>query len=73
VHRSSDAGRYVLTDVIAEGPAMFDTIRLDQATGPEATDGDPITQLSKRVTDAGLHTAALDEVLCIADVRHRRP
>ncbi|MDT7762044.1 MAG: hypothetical protein QOC63_1464 [Mycobacterium sp.] len=52
---------------------MFDTIRLDQATGPEATDGDPITQLSKRVTDAGLHTAALDEVLCIADVRPRRP
>ena len=73
VHRSSDAGRYVLTDVIAEGPAMFDTMRLDQAAALDATDRDPITQLSNRVTDAGPHTATLDEVLCIAEVRPRQP
>jgi glycosyltransferase involved in cell wall biosynthesis len=33
VRRTPDAGRYVLTDVIASGPAMFDTARLDQADG----------------------------------------
>jgi tetratricopeptide (TPR) repeat protein len=46
VRRNPDAGRYLLTEAAASGPAMFDTTRLDQA--------------------AGLHTATLDEVLCIA-------
>ena len=31
VRRTPDGGRYVLTDVMADGPAMFDTGRLDQA------------------------------------------
>ena len=31
VHRTPDGGRYVLTGVMAEGPAMYDTGRLDQA------------------------------------------
>ena len=30
VRRAPDAGRYVLTDAVASGPAMFDTARLDQ-------------------------------------------
>ena len=47
VHRAPGAGRYVLTDAVANGPAMFDTTRLDRA---------------------GLGTATLDEVLCIAAV-----
>jgi hypothetical protein len=46
VRRVPDAGRYLLTEAVASGPAMFDTTRLDLA--------------------AGLHTATLDEVLCIA-------
>jgi hypothetical protein len=46
VRRNPDAGRYLLTEAVASGPAMFDTTRLDQAPG--------------------LHTATLDEVLCIA-------
>jgi hypothetical protein len=29
VRRTPDAGRYVLADVVASGPAMFDTARLD--------------------------------------------
>lgn len=46
VRRNPDAGRYLLTEAVASGPAMFDTTRLDPA--------------------ARLHTATLDEVLCIA-------
>ncbi len=30
VRRTPDAGRYLITDVVASGPAMFDTERLDQ-------------------------------------------
>jgi glycosyltransferase involved in cell wall biosynthesis len=52
VRRAPDAGRYVLADAIASGPAMFDTTRLDR--------------LGPRAATAGLHTATLDEVLCIA-------
>jgi len=50
VRRSPDTGRYVLTDAVARGPAMFDALRLDRAGGPAA---------------AGLRTASLDEVLCV--------
>ena len=32
VRRAADGGRYVVTDVIARGPAMFDTGRVDRAT-----------------------------------------
>jgi hypothetical protein len=31
VRRASNTGRYVLTDVMSDGPAMFDTERLDRA------------------------------------------
>ena len=53
VRREPDTGRYVLTDVVAHGPAMFDTARLDRAGGLEDSDDE-------------LHTASLDEVLCVA-------
>jgi tetratricopeptide (TPR) repeat protein len=33
VRRTPDGGRYVLTGVMADGPAMYDTARLDQAGG----------------------------------------
>ena len=49
VRRTPEAGRYVLTTAMANGPAMIDTTRLDHS-------------------DAVLHTATLDEVLCIAAV-----
>ena len=52
VRRTPDAGRYVLLDGVAGGPAMFDTTRLDQAGG-----------LTRAATE--LQTASLDEVLCI--------
>jgi hypothetical protein len=64
VRRTSDAGRYVLTDGVASGPAMFDTARLDQAGGIDDTDPDAIAALGRRAAAAGLHTASLDEVLC---------
>ena len=41
VRRAPDAGRYVLTDAVASGPAMFDTARLDRAGGVEGSDPDP--------------------------------
>ena len=59
LRRAPDAGRYLLTDVIATGPAMFDTTRLDQARGAQHRDPDP-------PADAGPRTATLDEVLCIS-------
>ncbi|KAA8957416.1 glycosyl transferase [Mycobacterium sp.] len=65
VRRAPAAGRYVLTDAVASGPAMFDTARLDRAGGLQATDTDPSTAVGRRAAAAGLRTASLDEVLCI--------
>ncbi|ORA84347.1 hypothetical protein BST27_30805, partial [Mycobacterium intermedium] len=48
VRRSPDAGRYVLAEVVASGPAMFDTARLDQAGGLDSSDADPIAELGQR-------------------------
>jgi hypothetical protein len=65
VRRTPDAGRYVLTDMVAKGPAIFDTARLDRIGGMDATNPDPIAELGRRAAAAGLRTASLDEVLCI--------
>jgi hypothetical protein len=65
VRRAPDAGRYVLADVVASGPAMFDTTRLDEAGGVDGTEPKPIAGLAGRAAAAGLQTASLDEVLCI--------
>jgi tetratricopeptide (TPR) repeat protein len=65
VRRTPDAGRYVLTDTVAKGPAMFDTARLDQAGGVGGTEPDPSAELARRAAAAGLQAASLDEVLCI--------
>jgi hypothetical protein len=66
VRRAPDAGRYLLTDVVASGPAMFDTARLDRAGGLQGSDPDPPAQLGRPAAGAGLRTASLDEVLCIS-------
>jgi len=68
MRRTPDAGRYVLTEEVACGPAMFDTARLDRAGGVHAIDQDPFAALGRRAITAGLRTASLDEVLCIASV-----
>lgn len=68
VRRAPDAGRYVLVEAVATGPAMFDTTRLDRAGGDGGSDPDPIAALGRRAGAAGLQTASLDEVLCIAAV-----
>ncbi|WP_156771958.1 hypothetical protein [Mycobacterium sp. 1245805.9] len=68
VRRAPGAGRYVLADAVASGPAMFDTARLDKAGGLKDTDSDPIAQLRQRSATAGLSTATLDEVLCITAI-----
>ena len=41
VRRAPDAGRYLLTEAMASGPAMFDTARLDRAVGVPSRDPDP--------------------------------
>lgn len=69
VRRSFDAGRYVLTESVASGPAMFDTARLDRAGSIGGSDPDPMAELGWRAAAIGLETASLDEVLCIAAVR----
>jgi len=66
VRRAPDAGRYVLTDAVASGPALFDTARWDLMGGVDAADTDPIAELGRRANAAGLRTASLDEVLCVA-------
>ncbi len=48
VRRTPDAGRYLLTEEVASGPAMFDTARLDHAGGITGSDPDPITELGRR-------------------------
>ncbi len=68
VRRTPEAGRYVLTDEVASGPAMFDTARLDQAGGLDSTEPDAITELGRRAAAAGLQTASLDEVLCVTAI-----
>jgi hypothetical protein len=65
VRRTADAGRYVLADVAAKGPAMFDTVRLDRIGGMNTADPDPIAEVTRRAAAAGLRTACLDEVLCV--------
>jgi hypothetical protein len=66
VRRAPDAGRYLLTEAIATGPAMFDTARLDRALGGHNSNPDPPAQRGRPATGAGLCTASLDEVLCIS-------
>jgi hypothetical protein len=61
VRRAPDTGRYLLTDALASGPAMFDTARLDRAGGVQGS-----APLGLRAARAGLRTASLDEVLCIS-------
>ncbi len=68
VRRSPNAGRYVLAEAVASGPAMFDTARLDRAGSIVGSDPDPIAELGWRAGAVGLETASLDEVLCIAAV-----
>ena len=62
IRRTPDASRYLLTEAMATGPAMFDTARLDRAVG--ATNS--ATQRQRPAASAGLRTASLDEVLCIS-------
>jgi glycosyltransferase involved in cell wall biosynthesis len=73
VRRTREAGRYVLTREVACGPTMFDTARLDRAGGVHGVDPDPIAALGRRAATAGLRTASLDEVLCIAAVDQVQP
>jgi glycosyltransferase involved in cell wall biosynthesis len=66
VRRTPEAGRYVLADGVARGPAMFDTARLDAAGGVREADTYPLAEFEQRAAEAGLRTATLDEVLCIS-------
>jgi hypothetical protein len=68
VRRTTGAGRYVLGETVARGPAMFDTARLGQVGGTDTTNPDPVAELQQRAAAAGLQTASLDEVLCITAV-----
>jgi len=60
VQRGDDAGRYVLTDTLSSGPAMFDLSRFDQA------DDGRVSRLHDRSSATGFPTATLDEVLCVS-------
>jgi glycosyltransferase involved in cell wall biosynthesis len=72
VRRTPEAGRYLLTDTAAHGPAMFDTTRLPRAGDLLDSDPDPLIHLDRRAAAAGLRTATLDEVLCISGLEHFR-
>ena len=60
VRRTDGTGRYLLTASAISGPAMFDTARLDR----EANDYEALA--ASRPAARDLHTATLDEVLCVA-------
>ena len=64
VRRTPNGGRYMVTDSVAAGPALFDVLRLDQVGGFGVTDSEPFVMLAKRAAAMGLRTATLDEVLC---------
>ena len=66
IRRAPDTGRYLLTEALATGTAMFDTARLDRAVGVHNSDPDPPAQRGRPAAGAGLRTASLDEVLCIS-------
>jgi tetratricopeptide (TPR) repeat protein len=66
VRRTPDAGRYVLTEVVAAGPAMFDTGRLARTGETDTAKSDPVAELQRIADAVELRTATLDEVLCIA-------
>jgi hypothetical protein len=66
IRRAPNTGRYLVTEAMARGPAMFDVARLNRAIGVQNCDPDPPTQHGRPVADGGLHTASLDEVLCIS-------
>ncbi len=68
VHRAHGTGRYVRTDVIASGPAMFNTELLNQVGGVHSADAVLNAEFQRLSTGAGPHTATLDEVLCITAV-----
>jgi len=68
IRRAPDKGRYLLTEAMATGPAMFETARLDRAVGVHDSDPDPPAQRGRPTARAGLRTASLDEVLCISGV-----
>jgi glycosyltransferase involved in cell wall biosynthesis len=68
VRRTPDAGRYVLADGVASGPAMYDTARLDQTGGIDTADPDPLVALARKAAGVGLQTASLDEVLCVTAI-----
>jgi glycosyltransferase involved in cell wall biosynthesis len=70
IRRTPNTGRYLITEAMATGPAMFDTSRLDQAIGIQDSDPNPRTPRRRPAAGAGLRTASLDEVLCISG-RHR--
>jgi hypothetical protein len=60
VRRTDGAGRYLLTASAISGPAMFDTARLDR----EANNYEALA--AGQQAASVLHTATLDEVLCVA-------
>lgn len=66
VRRTTAGGRYVSSTVIAAGPAMYDTDRLDHYQVP-------VGGLNRQsgtthtITESGPLTATLDEVLCVAE------
>jgi tetratricopeptide (TPR) repeat protein len=66
IRRAPNAGRYLLTEGMANGPAMSDVARLNLPVGAQDGDPDPPAQRRRPAADAGLHTATLDEVLCIS-------
>jgi hypothetical protein len=66
VRRAPGAGRYLITETIATGPAMFDTARLDRAGDVPGTGLDSRAQVGRPAAGAGPRTASLDEVLCTA-------
>ena len=64
VRRAPDAGRYLLTEAMATGPAMFDTARLDRAIGGQTSDPDPGRPPARQAAHRQPRRSALHLRLC---------
>lgn len=65
VRRSADGGRYVIVTAPSAGPSLFELARLDRVDGAGVGSDGSAGAVARRMVEAGMCAATLDEVLCV--------